>query len=475
MMTTFIEVRTLWTFHGDTMVPLQKIEWIFTLWKLLAEVAGIALLLGGALAQAPRYDLLLKGGHVIDPANHLDAVMDVAVLKDKIAAVEKDIPASQAGKVVNASGLYVTPGLIDIHFHIGHGGAPLNWFTPEARAHIGPLGIPADLALQSGVTTLVDAGTAGAETFLQEKEEVIDHAKVRVLAFLNIVANGMNGGLEQSVDQMDPKLCAETIKKYPDIIVGVKTAHFWTEEPWDAEHIPWAAVDRAIDCGNMTNVPVMFDFWPRPERTYADLILKKMRPGDIHTHVFAQQFPIILPDGKLNPIMAEARARGVIFDVGHGAGSVWFRNAVPAVKQGFVPDSMSTDLHTGDFTVLSMSNVMSKFLNMGVTLSDLIRRATANPAHEIHRPELGTLSVGREADIAVLEELRGHFGYIDCGYAKMDGTLRIVAQMTIRGGRILYDPSGLSMVQWEKARPQYFNLPMLPGSLPATADNYPRN
>src|SRR6059036_66291 len=223
MMTTFIEVRTLWTFHGDTMVPLQKIEWILTLWKLLAEVAGIALLLGGALAQPPRYDLLLKDGHVIDPANHLDAVMDVAVLKDKIAAVEKDIPASQAGKVVNASGLYVTPGLIDIHFHIGHGGAPLNWFTPEARAHIGPLGIPADLALQSGVTTLVDAGTAGAETFLQEKEEVIDHAKVRVLAFLNIVANGMNGGLEQSVDQMDPKLCAETIKKYPDIIVSAQS------------------------------------------------------------------------------------------------------------------------------------------------------------------------------------------------------------------------------------------------------------
>src|SRR5438309_8446250 len=266
-------------------------------------------------------------------------------------------------------------GLIDIHFHIGHGGAPLNWFTPEARAHIGPLGIPADLALQSGVTTLVDAGTAGAETFLQEKEEVIDHAKVRVLAFLNIVANGMNGGLEQSVDQMDPKLCAETIKKYPDIIVGVKTAHFWTEEPWDAEHIPWAAVDRAIDCGNMTNVPVMFDFWPRPERTYADLILKKMRPGDIHTHVFAQQFPIILPDGKLNPIMGQARQRGVIFDVGHGAGSFWFRNAVPAVKQGFVPDSMSTDLHTGNYTVLGMNNVMSKFLAMGVPLDDVIRRS----------------------------------------------------------------------------------------------------
>src|SRR5438874_6141741 len=475
MMTTFIEVRTLWTFHGDTMVPLQKIEWIFTLWKLLAEVAGIALLLGGALAQAPRYDLLLKGGHVIDPANLLDAVMDVAVLKDKIAAVEKDIPASQAGKVVNASGLYVTPGLIDIHFHIGHGGAPLNWFTPEARAHIGPLGIPADLALQSGVTTLVDAGTAGAETFLQEKEEVIDHAKVRVLAFLNIVANGMNGGLEQSGDQMDPKLCAETIKKYPDIIVGVRTAHFWTEEPWDAEHVPWAAVDRAIECGNMSNVPVMFDFWPRPERTYADLILKKMRPGDIHTHVFAQQFPIILPDGKLNPIMAEARARGVIFDVGHGAGSFWFRNAVPAVKQGFIPDSMSTDLHMENFTILSMNNVMSKFLSMGVSLEDIIRRSTVNPANEIRRPELGTLSVGKEADIAVLEEQHGQFSYIDCGVARMDGSLQLVARMTVRGGKIVFDPSGLSMVEWEKARPQYFSSPGLDNSKPATADDFPRH
>src|SRR5256714_2995757 len=342
----------------DTLALQPVTEDIFTMRKLieiyLIVLAGVAITCGMSvysLAQAPRYDLLLKGGHVIDPANNLDGMMDVAVSKDKIAAVEKDIPASQAGKIVDASGLYVTPGLIDIHFHIGHGGAPLNWFAPDARAHIGPLGIPADLALQSGVPTLVDAGTAGAETFLQEKEEVIDHAKVRVLAFLNIVANGMNGGLEQSVDQMDPKLCAETIKKYPDIIVGVKTAHFWTEEPWDAEHVPWAAVDRAIDCGNMSNVPVMFDFWPRPERTYADLILKKMRPGDIHTHVFAQQFPIILSDGKLNPIMAEARARGVIFDVGHGAGSFWFRNAVPAVKQGFVPDSMSTDLDTGHSTV----------------------------------------------------------------------------------------------------------------------------
>jgi dihydroorotase len=439
---------------------------------------------------APRYDLLLKGGHVIDPANGVDAKMDVAVSLGRIAAIERDIPPNQAGKIVDVSGLYVTPGLIDIHYHIGHGGAPLNWFAPDSTEHelpvittvttdprslFVPYGIPADLALQSGVTTIVDAGSAGAATFLQEKEEVIDHAKVRVLAFLNIVADGMKGGMEQNVDNMDVKRCAETILRYSDIIVGVKTAHYWTQKPLDELHPSWAAVDRAIACAEAAKVPVMYDFWPRPERSYADLILQKARPGDIHTHVFAQQFPILLPDGKINPILQQARNRGVIFDVGHGAGSFWFRNAVPAVKQGFVPDSMSTDLHIGDFTILSMNNVMSKFLSIGVPLADVIRRSTVNPAREIHRPELGTLSVGKEADIAVLEEQHGHFGYVDCGYAKLEGTSQIVARMTVRAGRILYDPSGLSMVQWEKARPQYFNIPMLQGSLPATADSYPRN
>ena len=439
----------------------------------VAELA-IMIVLGVGLSAQAKYDLLLKGGHVIDPANHLNGVMDVAVSGNKIAAVEKNIPANQAGKVVDVTGLYVTPGLIDIHYHIGHGGAPLNWFAPEARSHEEPLGILPDLALQSGVTTIVDAGSSGAETFEREKEEVIDHAKVRVLAFLNIVGNGMQGGLEQTVDEMDPKRCEAVIRKYPDIIVGVKTAHYWTEKPWDAEHTPWAAVDRAEECAKAMNVPVMVDFWPRPQRSYADLILKKMRSGDIHTHVFAQQFPILLPDGKLNPIMEEARRRGIIFDVGHGAGSFWFRNAVPAVKQGFIPDSFSTDLHIENFTILSMDNVMSKFLSMGVPLEDVIRRTTVNPAHEIHRPELGTLSVGKEADIAVLEEQHGHFGYIDCGWARMDGNLKIVARMTVRGGRILYDPSGLSMTEWEKARPRYFTTPELGGSPAATADDFPR-
>jgi dihydroorotase len=448
-------------------------EWIRSSMEIVAALAISFGMLTSAHAQVLHYSLLLKGGHVIDPANHLDGVMDIAIADGKIVAVEKNIPAKEGDKVVEVSGLYVTPGLIDIHFHVGNGGAPLNWFAPEARVHAQPLGIPADLALQSGVTTIVDAGTAGAETFLQEKEEVIDRARVRVLAFLNIVANGMSGGLEQSLDQMDPKLCADTVLKYRDIIVGVKTAHYWTKEPWDAEHIPWAAVDRAEDCAQVAKVPVMFDFWPRPDRTYADF-LNRIRPGDIHTHVFAQQFPIINPDGKLNPILAEAQKRGVIFDVGHGAGSFWFRNAVPAVKQGFIPDSISTDLHTGDYTMLDMITVMSKFLAIGVPLNDLIRRSTVNPAQEIRRPDLGTLSVGKDADVAVLELLRGKFSYIDNGDTRMDSNVKLVARMTVRAGRILYDPTGLSMVDWQKARPQYFTVPVLADAPPAKADDYPR-
>jgi dihydroorotase len=448
--------------------------------KALILAVGVALFcaLGQpsrADAQTPHYDLLLKGGHVIDPANGLDQVMDVALSGGKIAAVAVNLPADAAGKVVDVAGLYVTPGLIDIHAHIGRGAVPLNWFAPEAKVKTAPMGIPADFVLTAGVTTLVDAGTAGASTFLQEKREVIDHAKVRVLAFLNIVADGMEGGTENDVDKMDVQLCGETIRKFPDVIVGVKTAHYWTEKPYDAVHTPWAAVDRAEECGRLTSLPVMVDFWPRPERTYADLILKKMRPGDIHTHVFAQQFPILLPDGKLNPILTEARQRGVIFDVGHGAGSFWFRNAVPAVNQGFVPDSISTDLHNDDVNFVTMTEVMSKFLAMGVPLNQIIRESTVNPAAEIRHQELGTLSVGRDADVAVLEVLHGHFGYIDDGWARMNGNVKLVARMTVRQGRILYDPSGLSMVEWTKARALYFSTPPTGAGPAARADDYPRN
>jgi dihydroorotase len=398
----------------------------------------------------------------------------VAVAGGKIAAVEKDIAAEKARKVVDVAGYFVTPGFIDIHVHVGHGGASLNWFEPGASPNVQPLGVSADRMLSSGVTTVVDAGSSGADNFLREKQEVIDRAYIRVLALLNIVAAGMNSGKEQDVSEMNAGRCAETVKKFRDVIVGVKTAHYWTERPWDAEHPPWAAADRAEECGRLAGVPVMFDFWPRPpERSYAELILSKMRPGDIHTHVFAQQFPILDENGHVNPILFEARRRGVIFDVGHGQASFWFRNAAPAVKQGFIPDSISTDLHTGNINsaVVNMITTMSKFLAMGVPLEDVIRRSTVNPAAEIHRPELGTLSVGGDADIAVVELLHGRFGYTDCGNARMVGKVKLQDLLTVRAGRIAYDPTGLSMVEWEKAPKQYFTVPKLGSDPPASAED----
>jgi dihydroorotase len=435
----------------------------------LPAVSGVA---GGA---ASRYDLLLKGGHVLDPANNIDGVMDVAVAGDKIAAVEASIPAEGVRKVVDVSGLYVTPGLIDIHVHVSQGGAPLDYYAPIARAHATPLKSPADLNLISGVTTVVDAGTCGAENFLAEKEQVIDRSQIRVLAWLNIVGNGMMGGLEQSMLEMNPDRCASVIEKYPDQIVGVKTAH-WVGGPdkFGFTRPLWGGVDRALMAGEIAKKPIMVDFFPRPGRSYEDLILKKLRPGDIHTHVFAQQFPIIVPPtlgGKLNPAMMEARKRGVYFDLGHGSASFWWRNAAPAIQQGFQPDSISTDIHYGNLHqfVVSTDNVASKCLAMGESLNEVIRQLTVNPAREIRHPELGTLSVGSVADIAVLDHLHGNFSYADCGFARLDGKGKLTARMTVRAGAIVFDDSAMSMVPWEKAPAQYFQPRR------ARADDFPRH
>ncbi|MGH9469144.1 MAG: amidohydrolase family protein [Terriglobia bacterium] len=434
-----------------------------------------------ALAQAPKYDLLLKGGHVIDLANHTDRVMDVAIANHRIAAVEQDIPASDAGKVVDVSGYYVTPGLIDIHVHVGNGGVPLDWFTPSARHREVPEGIMTDIPLRAGVTTMVDAGSSGANNFIQEMLQVTDHSQVRLLSWLNIVQNGMFSGLEQDPDNMNPARCAQIINEFPNLIVGIKSAHYGTGFNLNSPPTPWAGIDDGIACGNMTHRPIMLDTSPVPGRSYADIITKRLRPGDIHTHVFAQQLPIILPDGKVNPIMWEARKRGVIFDVGYGSASFWWRNAAPAIQQGFLPDSISTDLHLGNVPELSLINIMSRFMVMGETLDQVIRQTTVDPAHEIHHPELGTLSVGADADIAVMQLLHGKFCYHDDGYARMCGDSSLTDVMTVRDGAIVYDPGALSMTDWQKARPQYFGHCPQGGRMFngrrrcfSSADNFPR-
>lgn len=399
----------------------------------------------------PIYDILLKNGHVIDPLNQIDRKMDVAITAQKVAAVEADINPALAKQTVDVAGFYVTPGILDIHVHVYHTREP-EGLSVMADSH----------SFRSGVTTMVDTGTAGAKHFLHFKRTVIDQVKTRVFAYVNIVDLGMIGDFEQDIRTMDPELCAATVMMYPDICVGVKTAHYWTRLPWDAEHPPWAAVDRAVEAGNICQKPVMVDFWPRPpERSYQQLILEKMRPGDIHTHVYAQQFPVLDDNGKPNRFLFEARERGVIFDVGHGAGSFWFRNAYPAIQNGFSPDSISTDLHTHNVhgVVVDMQTTMSKILNCGMPLQEVIYRSTVTPAREIGHPELGHLSVGAEADVAVFNLAEGDFTFVDCGRAKMKGDRKFECVMTLRAGEIVFDPSGLSMPEWPDAPEAYWKLP----------------
>jgi dihydroorotase len=299
----------------------------------------------------------------------------------------------------------------------------------------------------------VDAGTSGYRNFEDFNRTIIQKAKTRVLALLNIVSTGMAvAANEQNPEEMRVEPAVEMMRKYPDIIVGVKTAHYWTEKPFDQAHPPWVAVDRARQVAEKAGKPLMVDFVGRPDRTYRDLLLEHLRPGDIHTHVLGKGFdPVVDYDtGKVYDYMFAARKRGIVFDLGHGAGSFWFRTAVPALQQGFIPDSISTDLHTDSVNgpAISMTSVMSKMLNLGLPLDDVIRRSTVNPAREIHRPEFGHLSVGAGADVAVLEVRKGTFGFCDCGKGKIIGDRKIEAVMTLRNGNIVWDRDGLSMADW---------------------------
>ena len=410
-----------------------------------------------AAMRAQNFDLLLKRGHVIDPKNNLDGHYDVAISNGRVAAVSRDIDPALADHVIEAGGYFVTPGLLDIHVHVYHTRAPQG--EPEG------LSVVADAhSFRSGVTTMVDTGTSGQRHFLHFKSTCIDRQKTRILAFVNICDQGMLGDFEQDPLTFDPELAAATVLAYPDLCVGIKAAHYWTRDSWDEVHTPWASVDAGVAAAALCNRPLMVDFWPRPPlRTYQELILSKLRAGDIHTHVFAQQFPVLGADGKPSAFLFEARKRGVVFDLGHGAGSFWYRNAAPAMAGGFSPDSISTDLHTGNVhgTVVDMITTMSKMLNLGMPLQEVIYRSTVTPAVEIGHPELGNLSIGACADVAVIKQLEGEFSFHDCGRARAHGRLKLENAMTIRGGEIVYDIGGLSMPDWQQAPAAYFETPEL--------------
>jgi dihydroorotase len=413
--------------------------------KTVFVAVGLYLWAFAAIARGQQFDLLIKGGHVIDPRNQIDSVMDVGITGGKISQVASSIPAAQARQVVNVPGLFVTPGLIDIHVHVFYG------TEPDAYLSNGTSSVPPDgFTFRSGVTTVVDAGGSGWRNFRQFKDQVIDQARTRVLALINIVGSGMRGGpVEQNLADMDPRLTAMRIRQYPGIIVGIKAAHYQGPE--------WDPVDRAVEAGKMTDVPIMVDFGDFvPERPFQELVLKHLRPGDMYTHTYLGRVPMLDSQGKVMPYLFEARKRGVLFDVGHGAGSFLFRQAVPAMKQGFIPDSISTDLHTGSMNagMKDMLNVMSKFLNLGMSIQDVILRSTWNPARQIKRTELGSLGAGSTADLVVLSLKKGNFGFIDVDGGKMMGTQKLECELTIREGRVVWDLNGLSRPDWDKMRPQ---------------------
>jgi dihydroorotase len=403
---------------------------------------------GGVPAQtpaAPKYDLLLRGGHVIDARNKISAVRDVAISGGKVAAVEANLNPADALKTVDVAGLYVTPGLVDIHAHTYTG-------TGERGSYAGDNSIyPDGFTFRVGVTTVADAGCAGWRNFEDFKQRVIDRSKTRILAFINIVGNGMRGGAyEQDLSDMEAKPTADMALKYPGLIIGVKTAHYAGPE--------WTPVEHAVEAGTMANIPVMVDFGVnKPERPLADLVTKKLRPGDIYTHMYSGLRGELDPSGHVNPGMVEGRKRGVVFDVGHGGGSFLWRVAVPAIKEGFLPDSISTDIHIGSMNtgMKDMLNVMDKFLVLGLTLDDVVAKSTWAPAREIKQDGLGNLSVGSVADVAVLRVEQGKFGLVDMNGARMDSTQRLMCELTVKDGRIVYDLNGISRPDWRTLPADY--------------------
>jgi dihydroorotase len=397
------------------------------------------------LSAQQKYDLLLKGGHVIDSRNRISAVRDVAVANGRVAAVAANIDPAEAFKVVDASGYYVTPGLVDIHVHVYAG-------TGERGSYAGDNSLyPDGFTLRAGVTTIADAGSSGWRSFEDFKQRIIDRSKTRILALLNIVGHGMRGEkFEQNLADMEARPTADMALRYKGLIVGIKTAHYAGPE--------WTPVERAVEAGTQANIPVMVDFGTNhAERPMAELVTRKLRPGDIYTHAFSGLRNELDESGRVNPGMWEGQKRGVIFDVGHGGGSFAWRIAVPALKEGFLPDSISTDLHIGSMNsgMKDMLNVMDKFLAMGMSLDDVIARSTWNPAREIRHEELGHLSAGAPADIAVLRLESGNFGFVDMYGARLRGTQKLTCELTLRDGKVVYDLNGMTRPDWNTLPPGY--------------------
>ena len=411
--------------------------------KKACSILGIFLVMYfNSIAQTEKsFDIVIKGGTVIDPKNNLNEILDIAIKSGKIIQVGKEIDPSLSKQVVNAKGLYVTPGLIDIHGHVFHGTQEKHYLSDGFDA------LPPDgFTLRAGVTTIVDCGGAGWKNFTTFKKNIIDRSRTRVLSFLNIVGEGMRGGpYEQNIDDMDPVAASNMAKQYKEHIVGFKLAHFSGHD--------WTPTERTVEAGKLAGMPVIIDFGgARPTLSIEELYMKRLRPGDIYTHSYAsldgsRETIVDEKTNQLKPFVLEAQKRGIIFDVGYGGASFNFTQAIPALKAGLYPNTISTDLHTGSMNT-SMKNqldVMSKFMLMGMPLVEVIKASTWAPAKAIQREDLGHISEGAIADIAILRILKGKFGFYDKTGYKLNGKQKFECEMTIKGGAVAYDLNGTAL------------------------------
>ncbi len=372
------------------------------------------------------YDLLLRGGHVIDPSQGLDEAADVAFARGTIAAIGKELDADKAAEVRDISGHFVAPGFIDLHTHVYWGGTSL--------------GIDgADAARRSGITTLVDAGSAGPGNYAGFLDHVIKRSEPRILAYLNISFAGIYAfsrrimvGESGDLRLMSPADAVAVAKANRDTIVGIKV-RVGRNASGSAGAAP---LDIALQAANELGLPLMAHI-DEPPPSYED-VLMRLRPGDTLTHCF-RPFPNTPTDadGNIKPAVTEARERGVLFDVGHGMGSFAFATARAMLSHGFMPDTISSDIHelNQQGPVFDQATTLSKFLALGVPLVDVIRATTQNPAAAIRRPDLGTLRPGAVGDATIFSLAEGRFPFIDSVGEKVIGEAKIDTKAVVLAGR----------------------------------------
>ncbi len=372
------------------------------------------------------YDLVIRGGRVIDPAAGRDQQCDVAFKDGKVAAVEPVIEAGEARDVVAADGRLVVPGLIDLHTHVYWGGTSLS-VRPEP------------VARRSGATTLVDAGSAGPGNFHGFRAHIIERSPVRILPYLNISFAGIFAfsksvmvGECSDVRLLDARECLEVAERHRDLVVGIKVrVGRNTSEGYGV-----FPLELAIEVAQELGLPVMahIDF-PPPSRKD---MLARLRPGDVLTHCY-RPFPNApVVQGEVRPEMWEARARGVIFDIGHGMGGFGFASTRPMLEAGFLPDVISSDIHIlcEHGPAFDLLHAMSKLWCLGMPLVEVIRAATARPAEALRRTDLGTLAPGAVGDAVVLNQASGAFDYVDVLGERITGERRLEVEAIVLGGRL---------------------------------------